>query len=291
VELETLASAIVGERLHRRGCAFAFAALVSGTGAAACVQPTPFDTQPSEVELTAKDLARIEARRAEIPSFKFVAIGDTHDDYSALNDAVGAINQRDDVAFVIDLGDQTDQGLLREFELTRDELSDLEVPYLTVIGNHDALSNGAEVYRRMYGALDYSFVFGGVKLIVFNSNSLEFPGQAPDREWLEAQLSDLEGASSAIWITHQEIPRPDEPPGADSKQFYARLLDDYPVTSLVLHGHRIERRLRRYHDTPVLQSGTFQVVFTYNIVTVTDGRATDVELCDLDGCAAPVPLP
>lgn len=289
--MERIASAIVCEVRRRRRWLVAVAAFVSGTGAAACLQPTPFDTEPSEVDLTAKDLARIEARRAEIPSFKFVAIGDTHDDYSALNQAVGAINQRDDVAFLINLGDQTDQGLLREFELTRDELSDLEVPYLTVIGNHDALSNGALVYRRMYGALDYSFVFGGVKLIFFNSNSLEFPGQAPDREWLEGQLSDLDGATSAIWVTHQEIPRPDEPPGADGKQFYARLLDDYPVTSLVLHGHRIERRLRRYHDTPVLQSGTFQVVFTYNLVTVTDGRATDVELCDLDGCAAPVPLP
>jgi predicted phosphodiesterase len=286
-----MTSSIVGEGLGRRRRLLAVVALVSGTGATACVQATPFDIEPSEVDLTAKDLARIQARRAEISSFKFVALGDTHDDYSALSDAVAAINERDDVAFVIVAGDQTDQGLLREFELSRDELSRLDIPYLTVVGNHDALSNGAEIYRRMYGPLDYSFVFGGVKLIFFNSNSLEFRGQAPDREWLEGQQSDLEGATSAIWVTHQEVSRPDEPPGDDGKQFYARLLDDYPVTTLIVHGHRIEHRLSRFRGTPVLQCGTFQVVFTYNVLTVTDGRATDIEVCDLDGCAAPVPLP
>lgn len=281
-----------GERSAPAGFFLASVILVAGTGVIGCLEPTPFDVDPSEVDLTAKSLARIAARSPSTNTFKFVAIGDTHDDYSALSAAVAAINTRDDVAFVIVAGDQTDQGLLREFELTRDELARLDVPYVTVIGNHDALSNGPEVYRRMYGPFDYSFEIGAVKFIVFNSNSLEFPGDVvPDRAWLERQQSDLDGAASAIWVTHQEIRRPDDGRDGGGKAFYARLLDEYPVASLVIHGHRLEHRLHRYHDTPVLQCGTFEMVFTYNLVTVRDGTATDIEICDLNGCDLPVSLP
>jgi 3',5'-cyclic-AMP phosphodiesterase len=263
------------------------AAMMAAAGA--CVEPTPFDVSPSERELTATNLELIRAG-APPDSFKFVALGDTHDAYSALADAVDAINARDDIAFVVHAGDQSDLGLRGEYEFTRDQLARLAVPHLTVIGNHDALGDGAEIYRRMYGPLDYSVEIGAAKFIFFNSNSLEFPGQAPDGPWLERQLMELDGARSAIWVTHQEVQRPDDVPGGDSRELYARLLDQYPVTSLVVHGHRIEHKLYVHHDVPVLQCGTFQVLFTYNLVTVRGGIATSIEICDPDGCDSPVAL-
>jgi 3',5'-cyclic-AMP phosphodiesterase len=253
-----------------------------------CLAATPFDTEPSEEDLTARNLARIRELPPPSDAFKFVALGDTHDNYAALARGVAAINARDDVQFVIVAGDLTDLALLGEFEFTREEFARLEVPYLTVIGNHDALGDGIEIYQRMFGALDYTLHFGSVKFVFFNSNTLEFDGKAPNRAWLEDELSDLEGAASAIWVTHQEVDRPDDGEGGDGDAFYARLLDEHPGTSLVIHGHRIPHELWRYRDTPVLQCGTFQSVFTYNVVTVRDGRASQIEVCDLDGCDLPV---
>jgi len=264
--------------------------LAASTAAAGCPTPTPFETKPSEEDLTAENLERIQT--LEVPNpFKFVALGDTHDDYTALSSAVAAINARDDVEFVVAAGDLTDLGLVSEFEWTHDELARLDVPYLTVIGNHDALNNGARIYRDLYGPLDYSFAVGGVKFIFFNSNTLEFDGEAPSRPWLEQQLADLQGANSAIWVTHQEIAHPDDGVDGDGAAFYGRLLDKYPATSLVIHGHRLPHDFTSHHGTPVLQCGTFQVVFTYNVITVRDGAAIEIEFCDLDGCAPPVAVP
>ena len=252
-----------------------------------CLAATPFDTEPSEEGITARNLAGIRALPPPPNPFKFIALGDTHDNYAALSRAVTAINARDDVQFVIVAGDLTDLALLGEFEFTREEFARLDVPYLTVIGNHDALGDGIEIYRRMFGPLDYTLHFGSAKFVFFNSNTLESGGKAPNRAWLEDELSDLQGAASAIWVTHQEVDRPDDGEGGDGKAFYARLLDQ-PGTSLVIHGHRIPHELWLYRDTPVLQCGTFQSVFTYNVVTVRDGRASQIEVCDLDGCDPPV---
>ena len=132
-----------------------------------CLAATPFDTEPSEEGITARNLARIRALPPAPEPFKFVALGDTHDNYSALGRAVDAINARDDVQFVIVAGDLTDLSLLGEFEFTREEFARLEVPYLTVIGNHDALGDGIEIYQRMFGPLDYTlqFGFGEVRLL------------------------------------------------------------------------------------------------------------------------------
>jgi hypothetical protein len=95
-------------------------------------------------------------------------------------------------------------------------------------------------------------MYGGAKFIMFNSNTLEFPNSAPERGWLESQVADLQGAASAIWVTHYDITSPDDVEGGDTKAFYAHLLDQYPVTSLVVHGHLQEHEFSVYHDTPVL---------------------------------------
>ena len=54
-----------------------------------------------------------------------------------------SINKRGDVDFVVHCGDISDFGVTREFELQRDILEKLTMPYVVLIGNHDCLGSGA----------------------------------------------------------------------------------------------------------------------------------------------------
>ena len=49
-------------------------------------------------------------------------------------------------------------------------MSKLRFLYVAIIGNHDHLESGEEIFRRMYGELNFSFVYGSVKFVVFNNN-------------------------------------------------------------------------------------------------------------------------
>jgi Icc protein len=249
---------------------------------AGCIKTTPFDTDVEQRDLNDKNLARLLETQAPRP-FKFVVIGDTHDEYDDTARAVRIINARNDISFVAHTGDITDRGLLKEFEWTQAVFDDLEIPLLMSLGNHDAISDGKEIYRRMYGDYDYSFIYGNVKFIFFNSNELEFPGQAPNKEWLTAEVSDLRGAGGAVLVAHQGPPNPANAGAADSAAFYQDLLRGHDII-LFAHGHLHDFRLSRYEETPVLQAGTFQEVRTYSVVTIGPDLAASYQLCRFESC-------
>ncbi|MEZ4228985.1 MAG: metallophosphoesterase [Polyangiaceae bacterium] len=252
----------------------------------ACLTATPFDDDLDvEGDVNARAIERIR-REPATPNFKFVAIGDTHDAYDETERAVAAINRRSDIRFVLHAGDLTDLSLNAEFERAHRILRELDVPYIAVIGNHDAIATGPALYDELYGPRDFSFRFGKLKFIAFNSNALEFPGAAPDSEWLRAEHADLAANERAIWLTHQDVTSPDGENSEQAKALYAELLRDNPV-ALVVHGHLRDYQLQRYQTSTVLQCGTFQKVFTYTVVSVFDyGERLEFEKCVEDDCTA-----
>ena len=70
-------------------------------------------------------------------------------------------------------------GARHEFELQRDILNKLNVPYVCVIGNHDCIATGEEAFRQIFGERDYSFTAGNVRFICLNTNALEFDRSQP----------------------------------------------------------------------------------------------------------------
>ncbi len=256
---------------------------------AGCLTASPFgDDLDVEGNVNGRNLARIQAQ-SPTPDFKFVAIGDTHDAYDATADAVTAINARDDIRFVLHAGDLTDFSLAREFEAGHNALRELNVPYLAVVGNHDAIANGAEIYGDLYGPLDFSFRYGKIKFVFFNSNALEFPGEAPKWNWLEAQHADIKSDETAIWVTHQDPSAPDGAQAEQDRVTYAGVLRANPV-SLVVHGHLEEYELQEYETSTLLQCGTFQKVFTYTVVSVFDyGQRYEFEKCIFNDCTPVTP--
>lgn len=196
---------------------------------------SPYATTPSEQGLTRQNLERLAARTQEtfVP-FKFAVLSDSHFHYESLQQAVDRINQRDDLAFVLHAGDLTDNGLLQEFEWSKEVLHQLRLPYLTAIGNHDALNNGKQVYSTLYGPFDYRFEFNRVHLVVLNSNSWEFADKAPDLEWLNSTLADHSRYQHQIVLSH--IQPQDERFSATFSQRYRAALEQNFV-SLLISGH------------------------------------------------------
>jgi predicted phosphodiesterase len=268
--------------------------LAAGAALGGCMTPTPFSVASEDENLNTKNLQRLQGQTAQrlsadssmSPSaLRFVAIGDTHDEYDDLQTAVDALNSRRDVEFVAHMGDQTNLGLLEEFEWTQEVLSDVRVPVLMTIGNHDAISSGWKIYRDMYGPYDWSFVHRGVKFVFFNSNTLEFPDTAPDRDWLLSEVEDRQGANAIVLVTHHPPITGDA--GHDVSLFYRNLLAEHDIT-LWLHGHVADFLLKTYQDVPVLQVGTFQYHREHVVVTI-DGRDVSFELCKYSSCRPVAP--
>jgi 3',5'-cyclic AMP phosphodiesterase CpdA len=275
--------------MRQRGITRALASLLCALGfATSCIHTTPFESEPSVDDLTAKNLAELDARGPAPRPFKFAAFGDTHSDYDNLRRTVAAINARDDIEFVLITGDMTNLGLLQEFEWSNDAYEELDVPYLTVIGNHDALGQGQEIYREMYGPYDYSFSFGGIKFVMFNSNTLEFEGAAPDREWLVDQVDNRPPDEHVILVAHHDLTQPDDYADGNTAEFYVQLVQHEGVIG-VIHGHNAEFELIAWNGVTVLQTGTYEKVFMHTIVTV-DGSTLSYEACSFEQCTPIQPI-
>lgn len=152
----------------------------------------PYDVRFSgEKYINANHIKQIEQSCRDKDTLKIAFMGDTHLWLSDTKDIVNSINANDSIDFVIHGGDLTDTGTTREFEWARDVLKKLNKPYVALIGNHDFLGTGNEVYRKMFGDFDFSFIAGRVKFVCLNTNATEYNYMAavPNFDYMEEQLT------------------------------------------------------------------------------------------------------
>lgn len=155
----------------------------------------------SEINLNSKNLIRLDTLPHD-DTITFAFVGDSQRFYDQLDLFVDTVNHIPEIDFVILAGDVSDFGLLTEFELINNFLAKLEKPYFGVIGNHDAVQKGHEVFERMYGPLDFSFDYGGVRFVCHNTNSKEFDSKVPDIAWLRTQLVKNDSVKYFIPVSH-----------------------------------------------------------------------------------------
>lgn len=166
--------------------------LLSMTLSASCqVEYHPYDTRiDGETGVNARNIVRIEAACEGKRTIRFAQISDTQRWYDETEDAVKAVNARDGIDFVIHTGDLADFGMRAEFERQRDILNRLRVPYVALLGNHDCLVTGEEIFTEIFGAVDFAFTAGNVRFICLNTNALEFDRDipVPNFDFLEREL-------------------------------------------------------------------------------------------------------
>ncbi|RZT95863.1 3',5'-cyclic AMP phosphodiesterase CpdA [Ancylomarina subtilis] len=209
-----------------------------------CLLPAcniPFEYSPYDIivekefqNLTAKNLTKLKAIEAGKSSFKIALISDTHTFYDEFKEAVEAINTRDDIDFVIHAGDLTLSALHKEFTWFNEIMGTLNKPFLTVIGNHDLLSNGKAIYEKSFGPNNYTFTFRGCKFVMFDNNIWENKNNDPDFEWFKTNLKNDGDYRFVIPVSHI-------PPWADqynhgNEHVFNEMMAENNI-QLSLHGH------------------------------------------------------
>lgn len=204
-----------------------------------CVKYSPYEViiDAEDTDQTAKNIERLNQMDQSEDTITFAFIGDTQRFYDKSVDFVTAINARSDVEFVIISGDLTEFGLNDEFNAMSYILNQLDVPFLTVIGNHDLIYNGQKVYEEMFGPLDYIFFFKRMKFVMINTNSreFEFNGHVPNIPWLTLHLADTNNYTNAVVIGHVPPGNDDFDPALEIP--YANALGSTGRTLLSMNGH------------------------------------------------------
>jgi predicted phosphodiesterase len=219
----------------------------------ACENPfsySPFEANvPKEIRNTTdRNLQKIARLDSVITDsiFHVAVISDAHYHLNSLRDAISNINSNENFSFIIVVGDITENGLQKEFELFHSIMKNSKKPYLTVIGNHDYLSNGGIVYQQIFGPVNYSFTFQNVKFVMWD-NVLWESNKVPDWEWFKHTLrqpAQEEGGSSPYRhiIPFSHIP-PFDGQLKDSAESFHELLRKHEVKFSV-HGHKHEYSYR-----------------------------------------------
>lgn len=180
--------------------------MAMAVGIAAMTSCEMFDVHPFDGKIdigknrNVTSVARIEAALKGRKAICFAVISDTQMWYDELEDAVASINGHPEVDFVIHCGDIANYGITKEFEWQVERLDRLKAPYVTVIGNHDCIGSGKEVYRRVFGKENYSFVAGDTRFICIDTNELEydFVNPVPDLKFLEQWAGDTQSKNTVV---------------------------------------------------------------------------------------------
>lgn len=199
----------------------------------------PYDTRfDGEKNINANNIRRIEAECLGKDTITFAFISDTHGDYSDTEDAIDNINGRQDIDFVIHGGDLTDCGTTKEFIWQRKRLAKLRMPYIALIGNHDFLGTGNEVYLTMYGNTDFSLIAGRIKFVCLNTNATEYDYLAavPNFDFMETQILADSGLFNRTIVCMHARPYSEQFNNNVAKSFQ-HYIQRFPGIMFCLNGH------------------------------------------------------
>lgn len=237
--------------------------------------PHEVRVRSSQQNLNAKNIERLQQTKAP-EQFRFIVTGDSQRFYEEQEKFVRAVNARDDISFVVINGDITDFGESKEFGWVADRISQLDVPFIGVIGNHDMLGNGKMVYNKMFGPDNFSFTFGGCKFVCLNTNSREhgFDGSLPDLDWLEQQLADAGNYRQVFVISH--VPPFNVDFDSKLSRPFASLLANSGV-HLSIHGHEHQYSLSQPYGDGVQYLVTGYMHQRHYVVVTVNNKGYELE--------------
>lgn len=200
----------------------------------------PYDGRiEGDIDINGKNIRIIEETLAGRDMIRFAVISDTQRWYDETEDEIADINKHLDIDFVIHCGDQSDFGITKEFEWQRAILQKLKMPFVVLLGNHDCIGSGKEVYRRMYGPENFSFKAGSTLFVCMDTNALEydFSSPVPDFDFIRSFRWDRSVCENTVVAMHV-CPFSDEFNNnvADAFNYYIHNLRN-PLFCIYGHGH------------------------------------------------------
>lgn len=240
----------------------------------------PYDGRiKGETGINAKNIKLIEERCKDKDTFKFIMMGDTQRWYDDTEDFVKAVNHRNDIDFVIHGGDLADFGLTKEFMWMRDIMNGLDIPYVAIIGNHDCLANGEDIFRKIFGEENFSFMAGDIKFVCLNTNALEFDYShpIPDFTFIENQL-DKEDETHKRTIFAMHVRPYSEQFNNNVARVFQHTINDFPDLMFCLNAHDHNLNVTDLFDDGILYYGSASInKRNYLLFTITpDGYEYEV---------------
>ncbi len=232
----------------------------------------PYDMNISgEHNINATNIAKIQSICEDKDTIRFAVISDSHLYLTDFADQVKDINRRDSIDFVIHLGDLTETGTTKEFDWSRGELQKLNKPYVALIGNHDFLGTGDQLYKWMYGEHNFSFIVNGIKFVALDTNAMEYDHMAavPNFTYMENEATVGTTPFHRTVVMMHAAPYSDEFNNNVSKAFdyYVR---QFPGLMFCLYGHDHQDTIRDIFNNGVIYYGINSSNHrTYHIFTIT----------------------
>lgn len=210
-------------------------AILSGCSDNLEYSPNQAHDRNSPKDLNHFNLSKLKASTPD-DTLTIVFAGDSQQFYDEVDLFVDRVNKIEDADLIFIAGDISDFGLLQEFEWIAERLETLEKPYFGVIGNHDVVSNGEMAFKKMFGPLDFSFVYDSIKFILHNTNGREYlTANVPDLAWLREQVIPDAEVKNFVAVSHVPPFSGDFNPALE--EHYTALFRSTPGFLLSLHGH------------------------------------------------------
>ncbi|MDR2954474.1 MAG: metallophosphoesterase [Prevotella sp.] len=237
---------------------FLLIAFVFLFGGCDMIEYHPYDGRVSgETGINEKNIALIEERCKGKETIRFAFIGDTQRSNDDTEKFVKALNARDDIDFVIHGGDVADFGLTKEFMWIRDIMNKLTVPYVVILGNHDCLANGEEVFEKVFGYPNFSFLAGNVKFVCLNTNALEFDYSlpVPDFQFIEQEMKDEREEYEKTIVAMHVHPFADQF-NNNVANVFQRYIKEYRKLQFCMHAHDHYFKVNDFFEDGIFYYGT-----------------------------------
>ncbi len=177
--------------------------LVSGL-LAALLASLSLGQEPSELprDWNANNLAEIAPPASKV--WTFAVLGDTKNGRATFGRLLRQMSREPGLAFALYMGDMVEEGTEPNYRLFfREITTNLTMPLLGVIGNHELKGEGLNLYRKIWAPVYYSFRVKDTYFIVLDDAAPENlnPSQW---QWLEGEL--LKAQSCQIRLVFMHIP-------------------------------------------------------------------------------------
>ncbi|HMJ13439.1 MAG TPA: metallophosphoesterase [Polyangiaceae bacterium] len=147
--------------------------------------------------------------------FRFAVLSDIQEALDRLSDIHAKLNAEPEIRFLLGAGDLTERGTREQLERYQRELTELEVPYFTTLGNHE-LGQEPTLWHEYFGRGSFHFGFRGVEFSLLDSASASIDPIV--YEWLDTWLVQARGR---VHVVAMHIP-PVDPIGVRNGSFANR---------------------------------------------------------------------